>query len=120
MNKTRKSLFYVAGYLLGGGSGLLFFPRLTLKLFLAKSTSDDIFIRMLGIMLLALGMIVVQIIRHRVEVLYPTTIFVRVGILTGMVVLYAVYRDPLMIVLATIVGIGLAMTTMSYCRDKKG
>jgi uncharacterized protein YjeT (DUF2065 family) len=74
MTKTRLSLFYLAGYLLPSGLGLLLAPRLTAKLLLSNAEYDTIMLRLAGMFLLGLGIIVVQLIRLRIEVLYSTTL----------------------------------------------
>ncbi len=71
MKKTRFSLFYLAGYLLPAGIGLLFAPRLTLKLLLSNTDYGDMFPRLAGMFLLGLFIIVVQLIRLRNEIIYP-------------------------------------------------
>jgi hypothetical protein len=50
--------------------------------------------RLLGVVLLALGLIMVQIIRHRVEALYLTTLGVRVVIIVGLAGLFVYSQDP--------------------------
>jgi uncharacterized protein YjeT (DUF2065 family) len=68
------SLFYLAGYLLPTGLLLLVAPRVTLRLLQSNGDyGSDVFVRVAGLLLLAIGIIVVQIIRRRVEALYPTT-----------------------------------------------
>ena len=78
MRRTRLSLFYLAGYLLPTGLLLLVAPRVTLRLLQSNGDyGSDVFVRVAGLLLLAIGIIVVQIIRRRVEALYPTTLLVR-------------------------------------------
>ena len=48
MNRTRTSLFYLVGYLIPTGLGLMFAPRLMLKLLLSNGRYDDIFPRFAG------------------------------------------------------------------------
>jgi len=75
MRRTRLSLFYLAGYLLPTGVLLLVAPDLSLRLLLSNGDyGSDVFLRVAGLLLLAIGIIVVQIIRLRAEVLYSTTL----------------------------------------------
>jgi hypothetical protein len=64
-------------------------------------------------------LIIVQIIRHRVEALYPTTLGVRVVIVAGLVGLFIYSRDPLFISLTIVVGIGMILTGTSYLIDRR-
>ena len=119
MQRTRFSLFYLASYLLGGGALFLSAPVLALKFFLSTGAYDPVMVRLLGVMFISLGMIVVAIIRFRVEALYPVTLMVRVFILLSLCVFYAATRDPLFIVLLAIVGLGFTLTLLSYLSDSK-
>lgn len=119
MKRTRYSLYYLAGYLLFGGIGFLFLPQQMLKLFLSTGNYSDVMVRIVGVLLLALGMVIVQIIRMKLEVLYKTTLVVRTVILISLFSFYFVYRDPLLIVLTCIVGLGFILTLSSYLVDKQ-
>ena len=85
MRRTRLSFFYLATYLLGAGVALALGPSVALKLLFSNGNYGDVMPRLLGVVLLALGLIIVQIIRHRVEALYLTTLGVRVVIIVGLV-----------------------------------
>ncbi|HVH11015.1 MAG TPA: hypothetical protein VM736_14560 [Gemmatimonadales bacterium] len=69
MRWTRVSFFYLVGYLTLGGLGLVFAPALGLQLLSATGSYPPVLARLLGALLLALGILVSQIVRHRVEVL---------------------------------------------------
>ena len=114
MERTRRSLYYVVVYLLNGGIGFLFMPQLSLKMFFSTGQYDDSMLRMLGIMLLTLAIMVWQIVRHRVEVLYPTTLAVRSLILGVMAVLYLRSGDPMYLILCFIIGICYFNTFFSF------
>jgi len=121
MRKTRLSLFYLAGYLLPAGLALLFVPQFALNLLFSNSNGayGDVFPRLLGGVLLALGILIVQIIRHRVDALYTTTLIVRAVLLSVMFALYLYSRDPFFISLMVIVGFGVILTLASYLSDRK-
>lgn len=119
-DRTRLSLFYLASYLLIGGVGFLGFRRDMLRLLLATGLYSDLMVRLVGLLLLGLGVFVVQIIRVRAAQLYPTTLIVRAVILSGLLLLYIVYGDRLMLVLFAIVAIGFAMTMTCLVLDRRG
>jgi len=66
-----------------------------------------------------LGILVAQIVRHRVAALYPTTLVVRVVLVATMVSLYVSSRDPLFLVLTAIVGLGMALTATGFLADRR-
>lgn len=118
MKRTRLSLFYLAGYLLPTGFLWLVAPRPTFKLMLSNGDyGSDVFPRVAGLLLLAIGFFVVQIIRHRAEAIYPTTLMVRAGFLIGFVGFYLSTRDPLFLVVLGVVGLGFVLTGTSYWLD---
>ena len=114
---TRLSFYYLIGYLTLGGLGLLASPKLALGLFGATGDYRPELARLSGALLL--GILVIQIVRHRVEVLYPTTLVVRVVILTALVGLYVTSKDPLFLVLTGIVGLGMVFTAAGLVTDRR-
>jgi len=116
------SLVYVIGYLIPGGLGLLVAPQMALKLLFSNGNYGDVMPRMVGMLMVALGVILVQVVRHRQEVLYPTALVVRSGMLPVLLSFYIVSYDPLFVALLVIVGIGVFFTGVSYwldLRDKR-
>jgi uncharacterized protein YjeT (DUF2065 family) len=113
------SLYYLIGYLIPGGIALLTFPQLTLKLFFSNTDYGDVLPRLVGMLMLALGIIVMQAVRYRLEVLYPTALIVRSGMLPIMLGLYLYSGDPLFITLLVVVGIGVVLTGVSYWLDRR-
>ena len=87
-------------------------PELALRLLGATGSYPSSLSRLIGALLLALGMLIWQIVRHRVEPLYRFTLVVRTVLVATMVGLYLTSRDPLFLVLAGIVGLGMVLTTM--------
>ncbi|MDH3253305.1 MAG: hypothetical protein OEM41_10970 [Ignavibacteria bacterium] len=119
MNTTRRSLYYLAGYLIVGGIGFTAVPSLMLTLFLSTGSYDQVMIRFVGVLLLVLGIIISQVIRYRIEVLYPVTLVARAIILGALLWFYFLSFDPLMIVLMVIVGIGFLLTLSGYLIDRR-
>ena len=120
MKRTRLSLIYLASYLVGSGVFLMLAPQIALKLLFSNGDYGDAMPRLLGVVLFALGIVIVQIIRHRVEALYTTTVLVRAVILLTLLALYLSSRDPFFLVLVGVVGFGIVLTATSYWLDRKG
>lgn len=119
MKRTRFSLFYLAGYLIPSGLLLLFAPRFSLKLLFSNGEYGDVLPRLVGVLLIGLGILIVQIIRLRLDMLYTTVIGVRVFFCICFLVFYFLSQDPLFLVLLAVVGFGLVLTTLSYLLDRQ-
>lgn len=118
MNRTRLSLFYLAGYLTFAGLALLLVPTFALKLLLSNGDYGEVFPRMAGMLLVGLAILITQIIRHRVEVLYPTTLVVRLFFLVVFAYLYLTSSDPFFLVVFGIVALGVILTGYSYLTER--
>ena|ERR1035437_409763 len=116
---TRMSLYYLVTYLCVTGVGLLFAPQLSLKLLLSNGHYDNTFVQFTGTFMIALGMLVAQIMRHRVEVLYPTTLFVRAFFIVVIVALFRQTNDPAFLVVLAVVVVGVVMTTTALFIDRR-
>jgi hypothetical protein len=119
MNWTRLSFFYLFGYLTFGGLGLLAAPSTVLPLMLANGQYGEVMPRVAGALMLALAIIVLQIIRLRVEVLYSTTLLVRVFLCVCLGGFYVAYRDPFFLVIVGIVLLGMTFTTLGFITDRR-
>ena len=119
MRRTHLSLYYLAGYLLPAGLLLLIAPTFATKLLLSKQTYEEPPLRLAGLLLVALGILIVQIIRHRVEILYTTTLVVRSVISLGLFSLLVSTGNPFFGVVLLIVLVGIALTGMSYLIDRR-
>jgi hypothetical protein len=117
--KTRLSLYYLVTYLFVTGVGLLFAPQLSLKLLLSTGHYENAFVQFTGAFMIALSMVVAQIIRHGVEVLYPTTLFVRTFFIVVIVALYYQTNDPLFLVVLAVVAVGVVLTITSFLLDRR-
>jgi uncharacterized protein YjeT (DUF2065 family) len=95
MIRTRLSLFYLAGYLIPAGLLLLFAPTFALRLLLSNGEYGDVFPRMAGMLLIGIGVLVVQIIRLRLEMLYTTTLVIRTFFCACFIVFYVISQDPI-------------------------
>jgi uncharacterized protein YjeT (DUF2065 family) len=119
MRRTRLSLLYLAGYLLPTGIALTARPRATMTLLQAQGEYGEVLPRLVGILLLALGIIVAHIIRARAEALYPGTLAARVVILAGLIGLYLQSLDPFFVVVTAVVGVGFLLTLACYLADRQ-
>ena len=119
MSKTRLSLFYPAGYLSIGGISFLFAPQTTLSLLLSNGTYSDLMLRVMGAFLLALAIVEVQIIRLQATQLYFTSLLLRAWVLTAFTFFYVVHRDPMLLILVAIIGVGIVATFLACVADRK-
>lgn len=117
--KTRLSLYYLATYLAITGLALLFAPQFSLKLLLSNGHYDNTFVQFTGAFMIAISMLVTQIIHHSVEVLYPTTLFVRAFFIAVILYLYFQTHDPLFLVVLAVVSLGVIMTSAAWLLDKQ-
>jgi hypothetical protein len=120
VNRTRLSLFYLATYLPIAGLALLLVPDVAMKLLLSNRTYDDVFPRLAGALLLALGALVTQIVRYRIEVLYGWTVVIRIGLMVVLAALAIRSGDPFFAVIFVVVAIGVVLTGWSYYTEWRG
>ena len=119
MRRTNLSLYYLAGYLIPAGLLLLFVPELATKLLLSNRTYDYAPFHLAGVLLLVIGILIVQIIRHRLAQLYTTTLVARALISATLLWLFLTTGDPFYGVILVIVLIGVALTGTSYLLDRR-
>ena len=118
MHRTRLSLYYLAAYLAFAGLALLLVPTFALQLLFSNGDYGEVFPRLAGMLLLGLAILVTQIIRHRIEVLYPTTLVVRLFFLVVLAYLYLSSSDPFFLVVFGIVVLGVIFTGYSYLSER--
>ncbi|MEO5704434.1 MAG: hypothetical protein ABIZ52_04805 [Candidatus Limnocylindrales bacterium] len=119
MRRTNLSLYYLAGYLVPAGLLLLFVPEFATKLLMSNQTYDYAPFRLAGVLLLVLGILIVQIIRHKLSMLYGTTLFARALISATLLWLFAMTGDPFFAVILVVVLIGVTLTGVSYLLDRR-
>ena len=118
MNRTRISLYYLAGYLIVIGVGLVLIPDETLRWMLSSGHYGPVFPRLAGMAMSGLGMNIAGIIRARAQSLYPATLAVRAYFLACLAWFYALTRDPFFVVLLGIVLVGMILTLLAYLADR--
>ena len=119
MRRTNISLYYLAGNLVPAGLLLLFVPEFATKLLLSNRTYDYAPFHLAGVLLLVIGILIIQIIRYRLEQLYATTLVARALISATLLWLFLNTGDPFFGVILVIVLIGVALTGMSYYLDRQ-
>jgi hypothetical protein len=118
MKLAQLSLYYLIGYLYFGGVGLVAAPDQALRLLFAQGSYGDIMPRFAGMLMLALGTLVLQIVRHDIHTLYLAAIFIRGCLCAGMLWLYVRSGDRLFLTLLGIVGVGVLLTAAGYRLDR--
>jgi len=119
VRRTHLSLYYLAGYLIPAGFLLLFVPEWATRLLLSNRTYDYAPFHLAGVLLLVIGILIVQIIRYRLEMLYATTLVARALISATLLWLFVSTGDPFFGVILVIVLIGVALTGTSYLLDRR-
>ncbi len=117
--RANRTLYYPTFYLIVGGLALLIAPRFGLMLMLSNGDYGDVFPRLAGALLIGLGVIVAQVARYRLAVLYPTLVGIRVIFCLSHIFLFAKTGDPLFIVLFVMVGGGAVATAIALRRDRQ-
>jgi hypothetical protein len=118
LDKTRTSLFYLAGYLGVIGFALLLVPNETLRILRSNRDYGDVFPRIAGMPITGLGLSVFCVIRARSAQLYPATLFIRVYFMVCIAVFYEATADPLFFVLIAVVGLGFALRPTAHLVDR--
>jgi len=117
MRWTRLSFLYLVGYLWLGGLGLLAAPLFAVALLGSSAVYPPVLLRLIGGMMLALGIIVADIARRQIEALYPTTLVVRTVLLAIILWSYIASSDVLFLSLAGIVALGMVLTGLGLITD---
>lgn len=119
MQRTRSSLYYVAGYLYFGGAGFLLLPSMMLSLLFAEGIYSLVTLRLLGGVMLGLAILLSAIIEHEVAVLYRHTLLARIPVIATLAYVYYDSLDRMWAILLAIVCIGWVATLWCYWRDTR-
>ena len=119
MNRTRLSLFYLAGYLIPTGLGLLLAPQYFIRLLLSNQQYSDAFPQFAGILMVGLGIVVLTVILYGNPIFYRMTLIVRIVLWTGIFSIWLRSRDPFFIVVLCVLGFGIVLTGSFYIADRK-
>jgi hypothetical protein len=93
---------------------LLVAPDTAFKLLFSNNSYGDVLPRLLGTVLLSIGVIFVQIVRMHIEKLYTTTIVVSVPLMAVNLWLFYYSGNPLFLTLFVIVTLGVVLTVTGY------
>jgi len=113
VERLRVTLYYPATYLTGSALGMVVTPHLLLRMMLSSVDYDAAIVRMCGLFVLGLAGFVILTIRHRLAVLYPFIIGVRVVFCIGYVVLYAQTGNPFFLTTLGVVGAGVIASSIA-------
>jgi uncharacterized protein YjeT (DUF2065 family) len=119
MRRTHLSLYYLAGYVLPSGFLLALVPTFATTLLRSNQVYDEPPLRLAGLILIALGILIVQIIRHHLEELYATTLAIRSVLSLGLLALLVTTGNPFFGVVLLFVLIGIGLTGTSYLLDRR-
>jgi hypothetical protein len=111
--RIRLCIWYVAGYLVLSGLLLLIAPRTALAAMLSNTDYGVVMPRWVGMLSVAMGTLVGQVVRQRVVALYPLSFFMPAAMLVGFVGMYLDSRNPLFLAVAAVVGLGVLATGAS-------
>jgi len=120
MRWTRMSFIYLVGYLWLGGLGLLAAHEIAIGFLGSSAAYPPVILRLLGGILIALGVVVADIARRGIEVLYPTTLVVRTILLAIILWSYAASGDMMFLSFAAIVALGMVFTGVGLINDRRG
>jgi hypothetical protein len=118
MKRTRRSLFYLAGYLFPTGLCLLLAPQWFLKLLFANHEYSDAFPQFSGALLLGLGIVVVSVIRAGNPFFYRMTLMVRIPIWLCTLGIYFHTRDTFFLGILAVLGLGILITGSMYWSER--
>lgn len=119
MKWSRISLCYLATYLIVTGIGFLLAPEWSLRVLLARGKYSEPFVQFVGSFMVALGTLVSQIVRFRLEVLYRITVLIRLFFLVVIAWLYKSTNDRLFLIIFGVVALGVTLTSTGIFLDSK-
>jgi hypothetical protein len=119
MKLKRIALYYLVGYLVPTGLGLIFVPDLVFKLLFSNGSYGDVIPRLSGSLILALGIIAAEVLRKGID-LYVGLIAARVQLMGVLIALYVYTKDPFFVAVLAVVGIGVVLTTIACIKEGHG
>jgi uncharacterized protein YjeT (DUF2065 family) len=119
MNRTRLSLYYLAGYLFPTGLALLFAPQAFLKMLFSNQQYSDAFPQFAGVLLIGLGIVVLTVIRYGSPIFYRMTLILRLVLWAGIFGIWLRSQDPFFLVVLGVLGFGIVLTGSFYLADRR-
>jgi hypothetical protein len=118
MKKTRRSLFYLAGYLFPTGLGLLLAPQWFMKLLFANHEYSDAFPQFSGTLMIGIGIVVVHVILYGNPLLYRMTLLVRIPMWLCTLGIYLHTGETFFLVVLAVLGLGILITGSMYLLER--
>jgi hypothetical protein len=118
MKRTRRSLFYLAGYLFPTGLGLLLAPQWFMKLLFANHEYSDAFPQFSGVLLIGLGIVVVNVILYGNPLFYRMTLLVRIPLWLGTLAVYLHTGETFFLAVLGVLGLGILITGSMYLSER--
>lgn len=119
MERTRKSLYYAAGYLYFGGTGFLLAPSVMLDIFFAEGIYSSVTLRMLGALMLSAGIVVSKVIERSMEALYVQFIYARIPVLLCLGYVYWDSLDRMWLMILVVVLVGWLYSLCALLLDRR-
>jgi hypothetical protein len=116
--KTRRSLFYLAGYLTLTGLALIFIPHLFLRLLFANHEYPGAFVQFSGVLMIGLAVVVMNVIKYGNRALYRTTLMARIPMWILTLGLYFYTNETFFIVVLCVLGLGIVLTGTFYLQER--
>ena len=117
--KTRRSLFYLATYLLLTGAAFFLAPQTALRLMLADHHYEDLFVQFTGVMMIGLSIVVMNVIRYGSKPFYRTTLMARIPMWLMILAMYCQTKETALLVVLGVLGLGIAITGTCYLSERK-
>lgn len=119
MSKAAKSLFVFAIYLIVVGLGFLVIPNVPLRL-LGFATTDQPWIRVVGMLLLLVAYYYIQVARNEVETVFRWTVHARSSVIVFFAVFVALGLAKPMLILFGVIDLLAAAWTYTALRASEG
>lgn len=117
MTQTARSVFVFGLYLLVLGAGLVVAPNLILDIFEVPNTRE-VWIRVLGTVLIYVGVYYVQAARHDLTPIFKVSVPVRLSLIVVLAVFVVLdYVEPIVIVFGVADALGALWTVVALHRE---
>jgi hypothetical protein len=116
-NMKKILMYYLSGYLLGGGLGFAFLPNLTLKIMQSNVMYDEPIVRLAGLLMAMLGGLIGFLVYNEDYIAYKFSILARTILVIFLVWLWFRFDNPLFVVIEIIVLIGLIPSYIVLVRE---
>ena len=119
MERTRRSLYFAAGYLYFGGSGFLLLPSVMLDILFAEGIYSSITLRLVGALMVALAMVVSGVIEKGIESLYRQLLYAQLPGIACLAYIYWDSLDRMWLIALVIALVGWFYSLGAYLMDRR-